>query len=296
MVAPKSDLLLPDPGFGAVTTLPLGAGIGAKPQHYEALLGPGPAPAFIEVHAENFMGAGGPPHAWLGRLRERYPLSVHGVGLSIGGESLDLAHLERLAAVVERHAPAAVSEHLAWSSHGGVYYNDLLPPRYDHATLARVCEHLDRVQLRLGRRLLLENPSTYVEHAGSDFDEAQFLCELVRRSGCGLLLDLNNAYVSARNHRRDVRAWLDAIPLAAVGEIHLAGHAHDRDDAGDELLIDDHGSAVATPVWELFETVVARIGPIPTLIEWDTDVPSYAELVAQSEAAESRLARRRAAA
>lgn len=279
-----------------VTALPAGAGIGAKPRHYEALLGDSAGPAFIEVHAENFMGAGGPPHAWLARLRERYCLSIHGVGLSIGGETLDAAHLERLARVVERHAPAAVSEHLAWSSHGEVYFNDLLPPRYDRATLGRVCEHVDRVQGRLGRRLLMENPSTYLEHAGADYDEAQFLSELVRRSGCGLLLDLNNAYVSARNHGRDAFAWLDAVPLDAVGQVHLAGHARDRDGAGDELLIDDHGSAVSAPVWELFEATLARIGPVPTLIEWDTDVPGYEVLMSEAKAAEARLARLRKAA
>lgn len=276
--------------------LPAGAGIGAKPQHYEDLLAAVKGPAFIEVHAENFMGAGGPPHAWLRRLRERYPLSVHGVGLSIGGERLDPAHLERLAAVVERHEPAAVSEHLAWSSHGEVYFNDLLPPRYDHATLARVCEHVDRVQSRLRRTLLLENPSTYLEHAGGDFEEAQFLREVVQRTGCGLLLDLNNAYVSARNHGRDVHAWLDAVPLGAVGQVHLAGHAHDRDEAGDELLIDDHGSSVSAPVWELFQATVARIGPVPTLVEWDTDVPAFDVLMAQAQVAEARLARWRRAA
>lgn len=276
--------------------LPAGAGIGAKPQHYEDLLAAVEGPAFIEVHAENFMGAGGPPHAWLRRLRERYPLSVHGVGLSIGGERLDPAHLERLAAVVERHEPAAVSEHLAWSSHGEVYFNDLLPPRYDHATLARVCEHVDRVQSRLRRTLLLENPSTYLEHAGGDFEEAQFLREVVQRTGCGLLLDLNNAYVSARNHGRDVHAWLDAVPLGAVGQVHLAGHAHDRDEAGDELLIDDHGSSVSAPVWELFQATVACIGPVPTLVEWDTDVPAFDVLMAQAQAAEARLARWRRAA
>lgn len=274
----------------AFAGLPAGAGIGAKPQHFEALLADGRGPAFIEVHAENYMGAGGPPHHWLGRLRERYPLSLHGVGLSIGGESpLDEAHLDRLAALVARYQPAQFSEHLAWSSHGGTWFNDLLPLRYDHATLARVERHLDRLQSKLQRRVLLENPSTYVEFEGGDFDEAQFLGELVRRSGCGLLLDLNNAYVSACNHGRDVKAYLDALPLAAVGEVHLAGHAQDRDAAGAPLLVDDHGSAVAAPVWELFERLVERHGRLPTLIEWDTDVPAYAALMAQARMAEARL-------
>lgn len=277
--------------------LPAGAGIGAKPQHFEALLADPLGPAFIEVHAENYMGAGGPPHAWLRRLRERYPLSLHGVGLSIGGEdALDEAHLDRLATLVERYQPAQFSEHLAWSSHGGVYFNDLLPLRYDHAALDRVCAHLDRLQSRLGRSVLLENPSTYVEFEGGDFDEAQFLGEVVRRSGCGLLLDLNNAYVSARNHGRDAQAFVEALPLAAVGQVHLAGHARDRDAAGAELLVDDHGSAVALPVWNLFERLVARMGPVPTLIEWDTDVPDYAILMAQANQAAHRLSAWRSAA
>lgn len=274
----------------AFTGLPVGAGIGAKPRHFEALLADAEGPAFIEVHAENFMGAGGPPHAWLGRLRERYPLSVHGVGLSIGGESpLDEVHLDRLASLLARYEPAQFSEHLAWSSHGGTWFNDLLPLRYDLAAMVRVCEHLDRLQSRLGRRVLLENPSTYVEFDGGDFEEAQFLAEVVQRSGCGLLLDLNNAYVSAVNHGRDVHAYLSALPLAAVAQVHLAGHGRDRDAAGADLLIDDHGSAVAPPVWDLFEQLVAWRGPLPTLVEWDTDVPSYAVLMAQARQAASRL-------
>ena len=277
-------------GAPALAGLPAGAGIGAKPQHFQALLDDPQGPAFIEVHAENYMGAGGPPHAWLRRLRERYPLSLHGVGLSLGGDApLDEAHLDRLAALVARYEPAEFSEHLAWSSHGGVYFNDLLPLRYDHATLARVCEHLDRLQQRLDRRVLLENPSTYVEFDGGDFDEAQFLGEVVRRSGCGLLLDVNNAYVSASNHGRDAAAYLEALPLAAVRQLHLAGHAHDHDASGAGLLVDDHGSPVAAPVWALFERLVARRGPLPTLIEWDTDVPAYDVLMAQAGLAARRL-------
>ena len=277
--------------------LPAGAGIGAKPQHFEALLADPGGPAFIEVHAENYLGAGGPPHAWLGRLRERYPVSLHGVGLSIGGEAaLDEVHLDRIAALVERYQPAEFSEHLAWSSHGGVYFNDLLPLRYDHAALARVCAHLDRLQSRLGRRVLLENPSTYVEFDGGDFEEAQFIGEVVRRSGCGLLLDLNNAYVSARNHGRDVIAYLDALPLAAVAQVHLAGHAHDTDSLGAELLVDDHGSAVSAPVWDLFDRLVARLGPLPTLVEWDNDVPDYAVLMEQAGRANRPLSAWRSAA
>jgi uncharacterized protein len=285
------------PTWPAVVGLPAGAGIGAKPQHFEALLADARGPAFIEVHAENYMGAGGPPHHWLGRLRERYPLSLHGVGLSIGGEQpLDEAHLDRLATLVSRYEPLQFSEHLAWSSHGGTWFNDLLPLRYDQATLARVARHLDRLQSKLRRRVLLENPSTYLEFEGGGFDEAQFLAELVRRSGCGLLLDLNNAHVSACNHGRDAVAYLEALPLAAVGEVHLAGYARDRDAVGAPLLVDDHGSAVAAPVWELFERLVARQGRLPTLIEWDTDVPAYEVLMGQARQAEARLDARRSAA
>ena len=270
--------------------LPAGAGVGAKPQHYQRLLEDGQAPDFIEVHAENFMGEGGPAHAWLQRLHARFPLSVHGVGLSIGGEEpLDVRHLQRLKSLLDRHQPESFSEHLAWSSHGGNYFNDLLPIRYDRHSLERVCRHIDQVQETLGRRMLLENPATYVEFADSDMDESEFLSAIVRGTGCGLLLDVNNAYVSGRNHGRDPLAAINALPLSAVGEIHLSGHARDFDSSGAELLIDDHGSAVANPVWDLFEAVIARTGPRPTLVEWDNDVPDYEVLRAQADQARLRL-------
>jgi uncharacterized protein (UPF0276 family) len=270
--------------------LPVGAGVGAKPQHYQRLLEDEQAPDFIEVHAENFMGEGGAPHAWLERLHERFPLSIHGVGLSIGGEEpLDARHLARLRRLLDRHQPESFSEHLAWSSHGGKYFNDLLPLRYDRASLERVCRHVDQVQETLGRRILLENPATYVEFSGSDLDESAFLSAVIVNTGCGLLLDVNNAYVSGRNHGRDPIALIDALPLAMVGEIHLSGHAQDLDAAGAELLIDDHGSAVAEPVWDLFEAVIARIGPRPTLVEWDTEVPAYELLRGQVDQARRRL-------
>ena len=270
--------------------LPAGAGIGAKAVHYQRLLEDEQAPDFIEVHAENFMGEGGPAHAWLQRLHERFPLSIHGVGLSIGGEDpLDAQHLQRLKRLLERHQPESFSEHLAWSSHGGNYFNDLLPLRYDRHSLERVCRHIDQVQETLGRRMLLENPATYVEFADSDLDESQFLSAIVRGTGCGLLLDVNNAYVSGRNHGRDPLAAINALPLSAVGEIHLSGHARDLDSSGAELLIDDHGSAVADPVWALFEAVIARTGPRPTLVEWDNELPGYEVLRAQADQARERL-------
>jgi uncharacterized protein (UPF0276 family) len=256
--------------------LPAQAGIGFKPVHFDALMADPAPPAFVEVHAENYFGDGGVPHRQLAALRDRVALSVHGVGLSIGGhDPLDRNHLQRLRSLLARHPAAQFSEHLAWSSHAGIHYPDLLPLRYDDASLRRVCSHVGEVQDLLGRRMLLENPSTYLEFEGSDHAEAGFLAEVVRRSGCGLLLDVNNAYVSCRNHRRDPRAYLAALPLHAVGEIHLAGHATLADVDGDELLVDDHGSAVADVVWMLYREVLAQVGPRPTLIEGDTDVPDY---------------------
>lgn len=279
---------------GPDSALPAGAGIGAKPAHYDALLADPRPPAFIEVHAENFLGAGGAPHAWLRAVRERLPLSIHGVGLSIGGDQpLDERHLGRVAALVEHYQPHSFSEHLAWSSHGQNHFNDLLPLAYDQRSLQRVCDHVGQIQERLRRRILIENPATYVEFEASTISEPDFLAELVRRSGCGLLLDVNNAYVSCINHGLDVRAYLASLPLSAVAEIHLAGHARDRDAAGAELLIDNHGCPVAEPVWDLYASVLSEIGSRPTLIEWDNDVPEYAVLMAQAGRAQSRLDARR---
>jgi uncharacterized protein (UPF0276 family) len=267
------------------------AGIGLKSRHVAGLMAGEAGVDFLEVHAENCMGAGGPALRQLERLRAHWPLSVHGVGLSIGADGpLAIAHLERLAAVVERFEPHWVSEHLAWSSHGGIFLNDLLPLPYDAATLTRVCDHVDQVQARLKRRLLIENPSTYVEFLASTMDEAQFLHELVRRTGCGLLLDVNNAYVSGVNHRRDPWALIEALPADAVGEIHLAGFAEDRDGAGDRLLIDHHGAPVADAVWSLYRRTIERLGPRPTLIERDNDVPALGVLA--DEAAQARAALR----
>jgi len=273
-----------------VDGLPARAGIGLKPQHFQEVLATLPDLGFFEVHAENYMVDGGPMHHWLARIRERYPLSLHGVGLSLGGEAPpDEAHLDRLARLIERYQPAAFSEHLAWSTHGEVFFNDLLPVAYDQATLARVCRHIDRVQERLGLPMLLENPSTYVEFERSTMDEADFLSEVLRRTGCGLLLDVTNVHVSCTNHGRDAAAYLDRLPLDAVGEIHLAGFAQDEDAAGHPLLIDSHGSAVEEIVWGLYASVVDRIGPMPTLLERDNDVPSLATLVAEAGRSEALL-------
>lgn len=265
------------------------AGVGLKPQHFLDILDTRPALGFFEVHAENYLGAGGPFHHYLGRIAERYPLSVHGVGLSLGGDRLDLAHLDRVAALLARYEPQWFSEHLAWSRHGPVCLNDLLPVVYDATSLDRVCEHVGRVQDRLRRPLLLENPATYLESRASTLPEAAFIGEVVRRTGCGLLLDANNLHVSCVNHGRDAQAELVALPLHAVGEIHLAGHTVDVDAAGDPLLIDSHGAPVAQAVWALYAQAIARTGPVPTLIERDHHIPALDVLLAEARQAERVL-------
>ena len=227
-------------------------GVGFKAEHFEAIVQTRPELGFFEVHAENYMGAGGPPHRRLDAIGEHYPLSLHGVGLSIGSPGpLDREHLDRLAAVAKRFQPALVSEHLAWSTHEGAFFNDLLPLPYTLETLTRVADHIDETQNALGRTILLENPSTYVVFAESTFAETDFLREIARRAGCGLLLDVNNVFVSATNHDYDPYRYLADFPLPAVGEIHLAGYAEDSDDAGLPLLIDAHNSPVRDAVWSL---------------------------------------------
>lgn len=269
-------------------TLPRRGGVGLKPEHFRSILDTRPDIGFFEVHAENYMVAGGPFHHYLTRIRERYPLSIHGVGLSIGGAGpLDEDHLDRLAALLERYQPESFSEHLAWSSHGDVFLNDLLPAPYHAGTLARVCEHIDRVHERLGRRMLLENPATYVEFAASTMAETGFISEVIKRTGCGLLLDVNNVHVSCVNHGRDSRAYIRALPLEQMGEIHLAGFARDIDAAGDPLLIDSHGAPVAQVVWDLYEFALALTGSIPTLIERDNDIPAFPVLLAEAQQAEA---------
>ncbi|WLI08120.1 DUF692 domain-containing protein [Pseudomonas sp. FP597] len=274
--------------------LPRRAGLGLKNEHFAEVLDSSPDIGFFEVHAENYMVAGGPFHHYLGLIREQYPLSLHGVGLSIGGEGpLNREHLARLATLIERYQPQSFSEHLAWSSHGPVFLNDLLPLAYDTATLNRVCEHIEQVQSTLRRQMLLENPSTYLQFQCSTLDETDFISETIRRTGCGLLLDLNNVYVSCINHQRDPLAYIDALPLHAVGEIHLAGFAEDADSLGDRLLIDDHGAPIDNAVWQLYEQVLARIGAVPTLIERDNQVPAFSVLMAEARTAEGHLSRAR---
>jgi uncharacterized protein (UPF0276 family) len=279
-----------------VTTLPARGGVGLKPEHFREILDTAPDVGFFEVHAENYMVDGGPFHHYLGRIRQRHPISIHGVGLSIGGEEpLDAAHLDRLAALLARYQPESFSEHLAWSSHGGVYLNDLLPAPYHVGTLARVCAHIDHVQERLQRRMLLENPATYVEFAASTMAETDFIGEVVRRTGCGLLLDVNNVHVASVNHNRDPRAYIRALPLKAVGQIHLAGFARDIDAAGDPLLIDSHDAPVAQVVWDLYAFALDLLGPLPTLIERDGDIPVFPVLLAEAQRAD-RIMRQQLAA
>jgi uncharacterized protein (UPF0276 family) len=281
----------PRPETSRFATLPATGGVGFKPQHFAEVLEEARGVGFFEVHAENYFGAGGPPHRRLTALRERFPLSIHGVGLSIGGAApLDRDHLVRLAALVARYEPQSVSEHLAWSSHGGIGFPDLLPLPLTEETLARVADHIDEVQTALGRPMLLENPSTYFRFAASTIPEVEFIAEVARRTGCGLLLDVANVDVSATNHGFDPNAYLDAFPLDRVAEIHLAGRFETQDEAGHPLFVDAHASPVADPVWRLYEGVIDRIGPVATLIERDDDIPAWEVLAAEAGRAAAILA------
>ena len=278
-------------------TLPAAAGVGYKPKHFNDIL-ENPSPVgWLEIHAENYMGDGGRPLAQLRALAERFPISVHGVGLSIGGEGrLDPEHLARLRHLLRWLNPASFSEHLAWSTHDSAFLNDLLPLPYTDATLARVCDHIDEVQATLGRRMLLENPSSYLAFADSTWSEPEFLREIARRTGCGLLLDVNNVFVSATNLDFTPQGYIDAFALEKVGEIHIGGHDEDEDDHGHPLLIDSHGREAADPVWDLLDHTLARSGPRPVLVEWDTDVPDWPVLAAEARRASDALLQPRAAA
>lgn len=272
-----------------MTHLPRTTGLGFKPEHFRDIMAAPRAVGFYEVHAENYMGDGGAAHAMLTALRADHAISIHGVGLSIGGaDGLDRGHLARLRKLIDRYQPESFSEHLAWSSHGAAWLNDLLPLPYTDETLTTICAHIDQVQTALGRRMLLENPATYVTFAQSTIPETAFLAEIVRRTGCGLLLDVNNVFVSATNHRFDPSAYLADFPLAAVGEIHLAGHERETLPSG-PLLIDSHGAPVADPVWALYAMVLAQTGPLPSLVEWDNDLPDFAILLAEAIRARALL-------
>lgn len=259
--------------------IPPRAGVGLKPAHYAAVLERAPDIGFFEVHAENYMGAGGPPHRYLTAIRERYPLSLHGVGLSIGGDHpLDREHLKRLRGLIERYQPGLFSEHLAWSTHGSTFLDDLLPLPYTTETLKCVARHIDEAQEALRCQMLLENPSTYLTFAESTWTEVDFLAEVVKRTGCALLLDVNNVYVACTNQMWDPDRYIESFPLEHVREIHLAGHSRDEDDQGRALLIDSHDGPVAEIVWRLYEHAIAKVGPTPTLIERDAKLPGFCEL------------------
>ena len=279
---------MPLPSACAKDRVPARGGVGLKAEHYRTIVETLPDVGFFEVHAENYMGAGGPPHRYLSAIRERYPLSLHGVGLSIGADRrLDKDHLQRLNQLIRRYAPGLFSEHLAWSSHDSGFLNDLLPVPYTAETLARVVEHIDQVQNGLGRQMLLENPSTYLAFAESTYSEIDFIAEVVRRTGCGLLLDVNNVYVASTNQEWDPIAYIDAYPLMHVQEIHLAGYTREADDKGRRLLIDTHNRPVDEIVWDLYAHAIALMGPLPTLIEWDSDVPAWSALKAEADRAEA---------
>jgi uncharacterized protein (UPF0276 family) len=265
-----------------------GVGIGLRARHVDDLMASHPAIAWLEIHAENYMGGGGARRA-LQEIRRWYPISVHGVGLSLGSAGpLDQHHLRRLKGLVKWLEPALVSEHLSWSV-DGVYLNHLLPLPYTEESLLVMCRHVDQAQQALGRRILIENPSSYLRFRYSPIPEPEFLVELTRRTGCGLLCDVNNIHVTAHNLGLDPVAYLDALPPALVAEVHLAGHARNDVD-GRLILIDDHGSPISPEVWALYRHAVARLGPVPTLIEWDTDIPPLEALLAEARRAEQSLA------
>jgi uncharacterized protein (UPF0276 family) len=280
--------------------LPLRAGVGLKPQHYGAALGlisasiqyaDACAPGWFEVHPQNYFGAGGPPHRWLTAFAEVAPLSFHSVGLSLGSaDGVNERELEQLAQLCDRYAPAMVSDHLSWSGSACNHYPDLLPVPYTVEALDHFVAQVDRVQNRLGRAILVENPSRYLAYAGDAMDEATFLHALCDRTGCGLLLDINNIEVSATNLGLDAEAMVDAINPELVGEVHLAGHAREDHDHG-PLLVDDHGSAVSDKTWRLFERFVERAGPCPVLIEWDTNVPEFEVLQTEARIADAIIRR-----
>jgi hypothetical protein len=267
---------------------PTGCGIGLRSPHVAEIVATRPGIPWLEIHAENYMG-GGPAIRTLERLRADYPISVHGVGLSLGtAEGIDERHLDRLRRLVDRLKPALVSEHLAWSVSGSVYLNHLLPLPYTEDALDTVADHVARVQERLGRRLLVENPSNYLRFRHTGIAEPQFLNELAARTGCGVLCDVNNVYVTCTNLGGDADAWIDALDASSVGEVHLAGHAINDAD-GRPILIDDHGSLVTAEVWALYARAVRRFGRVPTLVEWDTDVPALGVLMEEANKAERLL-------
>ena len=272
----------------AVTKVPVAAGIGLRAQHFEDVKSGLPDIPWLEIHSENYLG-GGAPLAYLEAARSNYPISMHGVGLSLGSaEGVDARHLARLVALADRIEPALVSEHVSWSVQGGVYLNDLLPLPYTEESLALVCRNVDRVQSAFRRTILVENASTYLQFEHSSIPEAEFVRAIAERTGCGILLDVNNIYVSCQNHGWSATSYLATMADAPVGEIHLAGHAENR--VGDQVIrIDDHGSHVAPAVWSLYRQALSIVGTVPTLIEWDTAIPTLDVLLAEAAIAQTHL-------
>ena len=265
--------------------LPLKAGVGLRAPHLAQVRRDLPSVAWFEVHSENYFSDGGPALQALEEIRAQYPLSLHGVGMSLGGaDDLDREHLRRLKNLAARIEPAAISEHLCWSAIGGRWLNDLLPLPYTHEALTTVCDHVDCVQEQLGRMILLENVSSYLRFLPEEMPEWAFIAEVARRTGCGILLDVNNIYVSARNHGFDAADFLAGIPREAVAEIHLAGY-----EESDGLLIDTHSRPVYPAVWELFRQTLRRFGAVPTLIEWDQDIPAFEVLLHEAAQAQGYL-------
>lgn len=281
---------MPNSNTSQTFPLPNGAGVGYKPQHFKHIMDDPGAVSWLEIHAENYMGDGGRPLAQLRMLSERFPISAHGVGASIGGEGrLDPDHLARLKHLVDWLNPAVFSEHLAWSTHDGAYLNDLIALPYTAATVTRVADHVDEMQNCVGRKMMLENPSSYLAYSESTWSETDFLREVAARTGCGLLLDVNNVFISAMNMSFEPKAYIDAFPLDLVGEIHLGGHDPDVDAQGRPLLIDSHGKPVEQAVWALYDYTIKAAGARPTLIEWDNDVPDWATLEAEAARAVETL-------
>ncbi|WP_033777988.1 DUF692 domain-containing protein [Pantoea ananatis] len=270
--------------------LPAKIGLGLKPQHFTTIVTERPDVGFFEIHAENYLVGGGPFHHFLEKIAHYYPLSIHGVGLSIGGQKgISDSHLKKVTELVKRYQPASFSEHLAWSTHNDFFLNDLLPLPYTNHTLDRVCTHVSQIQDAMQRELLLENPSTYIEFSESTWSEADFMTEVIARTGCGLLLDVNNVYISSINHHRDPSAMLKALPLSRVGEIHLAGYAEQQDSLGAPLLIDSHDRSVSKEVWNLYETALQNTGAVATLIEWDSNIPDFSVLMSEVSRAQRFL-------
>lgn len=274
--------------------IPAGAGVGLRAPHYREVVARRPTVAWFEVHSENYFGAGGAPLRYLEDLRRDYPLSLHGVGLSLGSaDPLDRRHLTQLKNLIDRFCPGFVSEHLCWSSIGGVYLNDLLPLPYTEEALVHIGDRIAQTQDFLGRQILIENVSSYLRFQHSSIAEWEFLAAVAQRADCGILLDVNNIYISSRNHGFSADEYLAYMPRERVREIHLAGYTVNRYEDG-EILIDTHSARVSDPVWALYRAAIQRLGPVPTLIEWDTDIPAFSVLQSEAHRAEQILEARRA--